>query len=59
MISEEGLGPLRDVVNLSILGSRVGMGEVGVMGDQKCEVGSDFVFLSGCNPFAETSLGCL
>jgi hypothetical protein len=33
MISEEGLDPLRDVDNLSILGSRVGMGEVGLMGD--------------------------
>jgi hypothetical protein len=59
MISEEGLGPLRDVVNLSNLGSRVGMGEVSVMGDQKGEVGSDFVFLSGSNPSVETSLGCL
>jgi hypothetical protein len=33
MISEEGLDPLRDVDNISVLGSRVGMGEVGVMGD--------------------------
>jgi hypothetical protein len=32
-ILEEGLDPLRDVENLSVLGSRVGMGEVGVMGD--------------------------
>ena len=59
MISEEGLGPLRDVVNLSILGSRVGTGEVGVMGDWKGEVGSDFVFLSGSNPSEKTSLGFL
>ena len=59
MISEEGLGPLRDVVNLSNLGSRVGMGEVGVMGNQKGEVGSDFIFLSVSNPFEENSLGCL
>jgi hypothetical protein len=59
VISEEGLGPLRDVDNLSILGSRVGMGEVGVMGDRKGEVGFDFVFLSGSNTSAETSLGCL
>ena len=59
MISKEGLGPLRDVVNLSNLGSRVGMGEVGVMGDQKGEVSSDFVFLSGSNPSTKTSLGCL
>ena len=56
VISEEGLDPLRDVDNLSILRSRVGMGEVGVMGDQKGEVGSDFVFLSGSNPYTETSL---
>jgi hypothetical protein len=34
VISEEGLDPLRDVDNLSILGSRVGMGEVGVMKDR-------------------------
>jgi hypothetical protein len=33
VISGEGLDPLRDVDNLSVLGSRVGMGEVGVMGD--------------------------
>ena len=33
VIYEEGLDPLRDVDNLSVLGSRVGMGEVGVMGD--------------------------
>jgi hypothetical protein len=33
VISEEGLDPLRDVDNLSFLGSRVGMGEVGVIGD--------------------------
>jgi hypothetical protein len=59
VISEEGLGPLRDVVNLSNLGSRVGMGEVGVMGDQKGEVRSDFIFLSGSNPSTETSLGFL
>ena len=34
MISEEGLDPLRDVDNLSVLGSKMGMGEVGVMGDR-------------------------
>ena len=34
VISEEGLDPLRDVDNLSVLGSRLGMGEVGVMGDR-------------------------
>jgi hypothetical protein len=50
MISKEGLDPLRNVDNLSVLGSRVGIGEVGVMGDQKGEVCSDFVFLSGSNP---------
>ena len=33
VISEEGLDPLRDVDNLSVLESRVGMGEVGVMGN--------------------------
>jgi hypothetical protein len=59
MISEEGLDPLRDVDNLSVLGSRLGIGEVGVMGDRKGEVGSDFVFLSGSNPSAETSLSFL
>ena len=59
VISEEGLDPLRDVENLSVLVSKMGMGEVGVMGDRKGEVGSDFVFLSGSNPSAETSLGCL
>ena len=59
MLSEESLGSLRDVDNLSILGSRVGMGEVGVMGYQKGEVGSDFVFLSGSNPSTKTSLSCL
>ena len=31
-ISEEGLDPLKYVDNLSLLGSRVGMGEVGVIG---------------------------
>jgi hypothetical protein len=59
MMSKEGLGPLRYVVNLLNLGSRVGMAEVGVKGDQKGEVGSDFVFLSGSNPSTETSLGFL
>jgi hypothetical protein len=59
MIFEEGLGPLRDVVNLSNLGSRAGMGEVGVMEDRKGEVSSDFIFLSGSNPSVETSLGFL
>jgi hypothetical protein len=34
VISEEILDPLRDVDNLSFLGSKMGMGEVGVMGDQ-------------------------
>ena len=33
VIYEEGLDPLRDVDNLSVLGSKMGMGEVGVMGD--------------------------
>jgi hypothetical protein len=59
VIFEEGLYPLRDVDNLSILGSRLGIGEVGVMGDQKVEVGYDFVFLSGSNTSTETSLGFL
>ena len=59
VIFEEGLDPLRDVDNLLVLGSRLGIGEVEVMGDQKGEVGFDFVFLSGSNPFVETSLGCL
>jgi hypothetical protein len=34
VIYEEGFDPLRDVDNLSILVSRLGMGEVGVMGDR-------------------------
>jgi hypothetical protein len=33
MISEEVLDPLKDVDNLSFLGSGVGIGEVGVIGD--------------------------
>jgi len=33
MIFEESLDPLRDVDNLSVLGSKMGMGEVGLMGD--------------------------
>ena len=59
VISEEGLYPLRNVDNLSVLISRMGIGEVGVMGDQKGEVGFHFVFLSGSNPSVETSLICL
>jgi hypothetical protein len=59
VISEEGLDPLRDVDILSFLGSRLGIGEVGVMGNQKGEVGSNFFFLSGSNPSADTSLSCL
>ena len=34
VISEEGLDPLRDVDNLPVLVSKMGMGEVGVMGDR-------------------------
>jgi hypothetical protein len=45
MISKNGLDPLRNVDNLSVLGSRVGIGEVRVMGDRKGEVGSDFFSL--------------
>ena len=59
MISKEGLDTLRNVDNLLVLGSRVGIGEVGVMGEWKGEVGSDFVFLSYSNSSTETSLGCL
>jgi hypothetical protein len=33
VISKEGLDPLRDVDNLSVLGSKMGISEVGVMGD--------------------------
>jgi hypothetical protein len=59
VIFEEGLGPLRDGDNLSILGSRVGISEVGLMGDWKGEACSNFVFLSGSKPSTKTSLGFL